>query len=88
MDNFRGVFVHGLREPVKCILPVAEGLEDECDPVGRDVRLAGLFNQTRQEVDGLIAFTAQGSAVRVTLVGSITPAATRSSYCSVEALKP
>ena len=27
-------------------------------------------------------------AVRVTLVGSITPAFTRSSYCSVEALKP
>src|ERR1051326_5054875 len=27
-------------------------------------------------------------AVRVTLVGSITPASTRSSYCSVEALKP
>jgi hypothetical protein len=27
-------------------------------------------------------------AVRVTLVGSITPASTKSSYCSVEALKP
>ena len=27
-------------------------------------------------------------AVRVTFVGSITPACTRSSYCSVEALKP
>ena len=27
-------------------------------------------------------------AVRVTLVGSMTPACTRSSYCSVEALKP